>query len=136
MNKMKKNFLFFFLSLACIAEGNATPFQLKDSVSFSEEAKTRAKQRLQAIKDRITKGENFNALATMYSDDPGSRNYGGCYDSIKHGVFVPEFEAAAFKLKVNEVSDIFETQYGYHIILLRARRGEEVDVCHILIIPK
>lgn len=129
-------FLFLFLSLACIAEVNANPFQLKDSVPFSDDAKVRAKQRLQAIKDRITKGENFNALATMYSDDPGSRNYGGCYDSIKHGVFVPEFEAAAFKLKVNKVSDIFETKYGYHIVLLRAKRPDEVDVCHILIIPK
>lgn len=104
--------------------------------TISLEAKNLAKQKLQDIKDRITKGEDFNKLATLYSDDPGSRNHGGCYDSIKRGMFVPEFEAAAFKLKAGEVSDIFETQYGFHIILLQAKRNDEVDVCHILIIPK
>ncbi|MFI5151667.1 MAG: peptidylprolyl isomerase, partial [Bacteroidia bacterium] len=55
---------------------------------------------------------------------------------LRRGVFVPEIEVVAFRMKVGEISEIFETQFGYHIILLRARRGEEVDVCHILIIPK
>lgn len=131
---MKKFFL--LISLASILQLNAKPLQLKDSVVVSSNPKERAKQKLQGIKDRITAGEDFNKLAIMYSEDPGSYYQGGCYDSLKRGRFVREFEDVAYSLKVNEVSDIFETQYGYHIILLRARRGEEVDVCHILIIPK
>jgi len=100
------------------------------------EAKNEAKQRLQKLKDRITKGEDFSVLAALYSEDPGSAAKGGCYDSLKRGVFVPEFEAVAFQLKPNEVSTVFETTFGYHIVLLRAKRGDEVDVCHILITPK
>ena len=115
---------------------NAHAFQLKDSLLFSQEAKNKAIERLKLMKERIAKGVDFNSLATLYSDDPGSRSKGGCYDSIRRGAFVPEFEAVAFKLKVGEVSDIFETKYGFHIMILRARRGDEVDVCHILIIPK
>ena len=100
------------------------------------EAKRLAKEKLQSYRDQIINGKDFAAFAALYSEDPGSANKGGEYDSLKRGVFVPEFEAVAFQLKVNEISPVFETTFGYHIIQLLARRGEEVDLRHILITPK
>ena len=67
------------------------------------------------IKARADKGEDFLALVKQYSEDPGSKNKGGEY-KFPRGQMVPEFEAAAFTLKVNQISDPVETQYGYHII--------------------
>ena len=102
----------------------------------SLEAKKEAKEKLEKIRERIMKGEDFSVLAALYSDDAGSAPKGGCYDSLRRGVFLPEFEAVAFQLKPKEISRVFETTFGYHIVLLRAKRGEEVDVCHILVTPK
>ena len=69
------------------------------------------------LKARAEKGEDFAALAKQYSDDPGSKNKGGEY-TFPRGKMVPEFEAAAFSMKTNQVSDPVETQYGYHVIKL------------------
>jgi peptidyl-prolyl cis-trans isomerase C len=69
------------------------------------------------LKARADKGEDFAALVKQYSDDPGSKNKGGEY-TFKRGQMVPEFEAAAFSMKVNQISDPVETQFGYHIIKL------------------
>lgn len=103
----------------------------------SPEAKKEAKDRVQALRDRIVnKGEDFAVLAALYSEDPGSAVRGGRYDTLRRGAFVPEFEAAAFSLKLNEVSPVFETSYGYHIVELLDKRGEEISVRHILIAPK
>jgi peptidyl-prolyl cis-trans isomerase SurA len=74
-------------------------------------------------------------LATLYSEDPGSAKVGG-FITMGRGQMVPEFEAAAFKLKEGEVSNVFETNYGYHFIQLVKRKGELLDVRHILLIPK
>jgi peptidyl-prolyl cis-trans isomerase C len=72
------------------------------------------------IKARAEKGEDFAALARQYSDDPGSKNSGGEY-TFPRGKMVPEFEAAAFSMKTNQISDPVETQFGYHIIKLIAK---------------
>jgi peptidyl-prolyl cis-trans isomerase C len=69
------------------------------------------------LKARLDKGEDFTALVKKYSDDPGSKDKGGEY-TFKRGQMVPEFEAAAFSMKVNQISDIVETKFGYHIIKL------------------
>ncbi|MGA2174344.1 MAG: peptidylprolyl isomerase [Verrucomicrobiota bacterium] len=69
------------------------------------------------LRGRAEKGEDFSALVKQYSDDPGSKNKGGEY-TFARGKMVPEFEAAAFSLKTNQISDLVETQYGYHIIKL------------------
>jgi len=66
---------------------------------------------------RARAGEDFAKLAKEYSEDPGSKDNGGEY-KFPRGQMVPEFEAAAFSLKTNEVSDIVTTQFGYHIIKL------------------
>ncbi len=102
----------------------------------SEEARVDARSRLENIRQRVVKGENMSALAALYTEDPSSAKTGGRYDGIRRGQFVPEFEAVAFRLKPGEISEIFETQYGFHFVELIARRGELVDVRHILISPK
>ena len=71
----------------------------------------------QQLKARADKGENFAALVKQYSDDPGSKSKGGEY-TFRRGQMVPEFEAAAFSMKTNQISDLVETKFGYHIIKL------------------
>lgn len=85
------------------------------------------------LRERALNGEDFSLLATLYSKDPGSAAEGGELGLVPRGTFVPEFEAAAFKLKPGEISDIVKTQFGYHIIKLNRRLGEQIDVSHILI---
>jgi peptidyl-prolyl cis-trans isomerase C len=78
------------------------------------------KEKLKLAKDlkaRADKGEDFAALVKQYSDDPGSKDKGGEY-TFKRGQMALEFESAAFSMKVNQISDPVETQYGYHIIKL------------------
>lgn len=94
------------------------------------------KEKLRKLRQRVADGESFSTLAILYSEDPGSSRNGGEYKGIKRGQFVKEFEAVMFSLKENEISDVFKTEYGYHIVQLIERRGEEVDVRHILMSPK
>ena len=101
-----------------------------------EEAKTAAIDELRNIKDRIDKGSKFSTMAILYSEDPGSSKNGGLYEGVKRGQFVKEFEGVAFALEPGEVSDVFETNFGYHICQLVAKRGQEIDVRHILMVPK
>jgi peptidyl-prolyl cis-trans isomerase C len=67
---------------------------------------------------RVRAGEDFAKLATQYSEDPGSKDNGGELPAFPRGQMVPEFEAAAFALNTNQISDVVTTQYGYHIIQL------------------
>lgn len=100
-------------------------------------AKKNAKDKIVGIRERIVKGESdFSAMAALYSQDPGSASKGGLYEGIQRGQFVPEWDAWAFKLKPNEISEVFETVYGYFIIQLVQRRGDIVDARSILIAPK
>ena len=75
-------------------------------------------------------------LATLYSEDPGSATKGGELGFFTRGDMVSEFEAAAFALKPGEVSPVIETQYGFHILQLIERRGNSINVRHILMAPK
>ena len=102
----------------------------------SEEAKNAAIERLKELKKRVEEGSSFSTMAILYSEDPGSAKAGGEYIGIKRGQFVKEFEAVAFNLKAGEISEPFRTEYGYHIVQLQKRRGEELDLRHILIKPK
>ena len=70
------------------------------------------------LKSRAEKGEDFAKLAKQYSDDPGYKDTGGEYTFARNHQMVPEFESAAFSLKTNQISDLVETRYGYHIIKL------------------
>ncbi|HJZ66744.1 MAG TPA: peptidylprolyl isomerase [Blastocatellia bacterium] len=86
-------------------------------------SKEEARKKAQALLERARKGEDFAKLAKENSDDPGSKDKGGEYDFFGHGKMVPEFEKAAFALKPGEISDLVETQYGFHIIKLEERRN-------------
>jgi len=92
--------------------------------------------KLEKLKERVLKGESFATLAILYSEDPGSSRNGGLYNAIKRGMFVKEFEAVMFSLQDGEISDVFETEYGYHILMMEEHRGDEVDIRHILMSPK
>ena len=89
--------------------------------------------KLNSFRERVYKGEDFKMLATLYSDDVGSASKGGELGFVNRGDLVPEFERAAFKLKAGEISEVVESQYGYHIIQLIERRGEQINVRHILL---
>ncbi|OSZ79243.1 hypothetical protein CAP35_13595 [Chitinophagaceae bacterium IBVUCB1] len=95
-----------------------------------------ARTKLEGIrKEIVVDKKDFETMANFHSDDPGSRDNGGRYDGVsrKGGGWAPEFVAAAFKLQNGEVSPIVKTQFGYHIIQMIKRRGDEADVRHILI---
>ena len=88
-----------------------------------DDATTR--QRLDAIRDRILAGEDFGALASVTSEDPGSASRGGDLGWNVPGTFVPEFESALAALKENEISEPFRTQFGWHIVQLLGRRTHD-----------
>jgi peptidyl-prolyl cis-trans isomerase SurA len=104
----------------------------------SEEMDAYAHDRLEEIRKDIVGGKmSFETAAGLYSEDPGSKDNGGRYDGVtRTGPFADEFKRAAFKLQAGEVSPIVKTRFGYHIIQLIQRRGDEADVRHILIKPK
>lgn len=95
------------------------------------------KSRLRDYADRVNKGEaEFSTLAILYSED-GSSMQGGELGFHNRADFVPEFSNVAFNLSdPKKVSRIVETEYGYHIIQLIEKRGDQVNVRHILLTPK
>lgn len=107
---------------------------IKPPVEQEEIAET--KRRLNEIRERIIQGESFSTMAILYSEDPGSARKGGELGFYGRGDLYPEFEATAFGLRPGEISEIIETQAGYHIIQMIERRGEQINVRHILIQPK
>jgi peptidyl-prolyl cis-trans isomerase SurA len=84
---------------------------------------------------RVKKGEDFSALARLYSQDPSSAVEGGDLGFADRNTYVKEFASWAFKLKAGEISPVFETDFGFHFLQVIERRGEQVHVRHILIIP-
>lgn len=106
--------------------------QLVKKPPITLDEKLAVKDELYNIRARILKGERFSTMARIYSEDPGSANKGGELGLSGRGDLVPEFEAAAFALKDGEVSEVVETEYGFHIIQLIERRGDYVNVRHIL----
>jgi len=88
-----------------------------------DDATTR--QRLSALRDRVLAGEDFGALASVTSEDPGSASRGGDLGWSSPGTFDPAFEDALAKLKENEISEPFRTQYGWHIVQLLGRRTHD-----------
>jgi peptidyl-prolyl cis-trans isomerase SurA len=102
-------------------------------VTPSEESVKEAFLKINEIKTKLENGEDFATLARKYSEDPGSAQNGGELGFVSRGTLVKEFEEAAFSLKEGEISDIVQTQFGFHIIQLMERQGERIDVRHILI---
>lgn len=98
--------------------------------------KERFHDKIEALRLRIKGGEDFGALAKAYSEDPGSVGDGGDLGFFDRSQMAKEFTAWAFKLKAGEMSPVFETEFGYHILQVIERRGETVHARHILISPK
>lgn len=88
-----------------------------------DDATTR--QRLAALRERIRGGEDFGALASVTSEDPGSGSRGGDLGWNSPGTFDPEFEAQLAALELNEISEPFRTQFGWHIVQLLGRRTHD-----------
>jgi peptidyl-prolyl cis-trans isomerase SurA len=106
--------------------------QLVKKPPITLDEKLAVKDELYELRARILKGERFSTIARIYSEDPGSAKKGGELGFQGRGGFVPEFEAAAFSLKEGEISEVIETEYGFHIIQLIERRGDYVNVRHVL----
>ncbi len=104
--------------------------------AITKEQKQDARDKSEELKQRVKSGESFRALAILYSEDPGSSKTGGDLGFFERGQMVPEFDAVAFRLKEDSVSDVFETSFGFHFMEMMERRGEQINVRHILIRPK
>ena len=98
--------------------------------------KLAVKEKLYKMRKRILDGERFSTLALLYSEDPGSAKKGGELGFHGRGEFAPEFEAAAFNLRDGEISEVVETEFGFHIIQMIERRGDFINVRHILLTVK
>lgn len=109
---------------------------------MGEERKKAIKDKLLAIRERVIAGEDFAELAREYSEDPGTASDGGLIPYFPRGVMVEEFTEAAFSLANGEISDVVETDFGFHLIKMEDKRFdresdgrmvEKAQVRHILL---
>jgi peptidyl-prolyl cis-trans isomerase SurA len=103
----------------------------------SEEEKQKVIDKLNQIKADVDDNDSsFSVKAILYSQDPGSKSKGGFYSITKDTGFDKKFKDVAFSLREGEVSEPFESAFGYHIIYIEKIRGQELDLRHILVIPE
>lgn len=117
----------------------STEVEVGQIVRFSQVSrknKQAARQKLEDLKARILAGEDFEFLAKAYSQDPGSAKEGGNLGFWAKGAMVPEYESAAMKLEPMGLSEIVESAFGYHLIQLLEKKGNEYNSRHILIRPE
>lgn len=110
--------------------------QLLFELPLSKISEDFAQDQLNELRRRIIKGESFEKLARAYSMDPGSKNNGGLLPEFGRGEMVSAFERMAFKLKDDSISEVFKSEFGYHIMKLIKRKGEKILAAHILIRPE
>lgn len=103
---------------------------------IAEEEKQRVINKLKEIKKEVQEGASFKTRAVIYTDDRASSATGGFYKINKRTPFVKEFKEVAYSLQEGEISEPFETMFGYHIIYLEKIRGQELELRHILMMPK
>jgi peptidyl-prolyl cis-trans isomerase SurA len=127
-NRIPKDSLPFFSAEVEVA-------QIVKVAEVSVKQKEETKKQLIEIRNRLLTGEDFATLARKYSADPSVTSNNGDMGWMGRGMLVPEFEATSFKLKPNEISMPIETEYGFHIIQLLERRGNEYHSRHILMSP-
>ena len=105
---------------------------LAPEITFKQKNST--KNKLRKIKNRIESNEiSFSVAAEFYSNDPGSKANGGNFGWVDRGDFVPEFDAIAYNIPLNTISDVFESPFGFHILKVEKRRGEQYYGSHILV---
>lgn len=95
---------------------------------LSDKKKEEAKKKAEDILKKVKAGEEFSALAKEYSDDPGSASKGGDLGFFTKGQMVKPFEEAAFSMKVGEISDLVESEFGYHIIKVTDKVDEQLSL--------
>lgn len=99
---------------------------------LTKEEKDQFRKKAEGYRQQVLNGSDFGTIARLYSED-GSAPYGGELGFNTRENWVKEFSANAFRLKKGEISPVFETQFGFHFLQVLERRGEEVNVRHILI---
>jgi len=107
--------------------------QIVKIATISEPQKEATRAHLIDIRQQILNGANFNEMARKYSEDPTAQRNGGELGYVGRGAMVPAYEAVAFRLKEGEISQPFESPFGFHILQLIDRRGNEYNSRHILI---
>lgn len=111
--------------------------QILRNIPVGVKEERRVKRRLNKYRNEILAGEvEFEFVASLYSEDPGSAQRGGDLGWASRNSYVTEFSAAAFKLKKDSISGIVETEFGFHIIKLLDRKGDRIHCKHILIKPQ
>jgi foldase protein PrsA len=105
---------------AAAASGTTTTTAAGGTTTFTQAEWDAALATAQKVRQELVNGGDWNTLAKQYSDDPGSKDQGGNLGAQPKGAMVPEFDNAAWSLKVNEISQPVKTQYGYHIIEVTA----------------
>lgn len=128
-NKIPKDSLPYFSASVEIG-------QIVKIAEISEAQQTITKNELSVLRDRLLAGEDWATLARQYSSDPSVISNGGDMGWSGRGRMVPEYEATAFRLKPGEISMPFKSPFGFHIMQLVDRRGNEYHSRHILISPK
>lgn len=99
----------------------------------NREEKEPFRKRAEELRLMVLGGTDFRTVAQMYSEDPGSAPFGGDLGFQTRDGFVKEFSAVAFRLKAGEISQVFESEFGFHFLQVMERRGEEVRARHVLI---
>jgi peptidyl-prolyl cis-trans isomerase SurA len=102
-------------------------------VTPSDESYQEAYNKILRIQQMLEEGQDFTTLAPRHSEDPSVASNKGDLGWVSRGDLVKEFEEVAFALKEGEISDIVQTQFGFHLIQLVERQGEKIHVRHILI---
>ncbi len=110
--------------------------QILVTPKVTQEEKQATIDKLKQFKKEVQEGASFFSKAVLYTQDPGTRTNGGYYKMNRRTPFVKEFKDVAFSLAEGEISEPFETEYGYHIIMVEKIKGQDVELRHILLIPK
>lgn len=102
--------------------------------TLSDEAKDYARSLVSSIRDSVLAGSfTLEEAATAFSQDEGSKSNGGRYEGSRLRELVPEFAAVASRANIGELSQVFESPYGFHVLRVNERRGDVVDFNHVLI---
>ncbi len=109
--------------------------QIVKKPKITADERDRIREKLRKIRERVIKGESFGTLAVLYSEGPSAPR-GGELGYMPRAELVPEFANVAFNLKGDKVSKIVETEYGFHIMQLIDRKGNRINVRHILLKPE
>jgi peptidyl-prolyl cis-trans isomerase SurA len=130
---MESFILVIVSSLMVMAYNPVEHHKAKVNPTFFHILKKDARKLAEYYRMRVVRGESMSSIAKLYSEDTGSAANGGLYNNVVRGMMVPEFEKVAFNLKPNEISEVFETSYGFHFIQLLSRKGETLILRHLLI---